>query len=606
VTVPTPGARRGLSSWTGWFLALVTAAVAISMLPAAAADPPSRLEAELPPHGTLRWEVGKTPVLLIQPARGDGWITIAQRFTGNSRTVNDLKAANPGLRQIRLDRRVAVPVEQLRGDLRLAVVRRIFPLDQRTQEGWEHEVLDPFSDGVEETWDWLAVLFSGKASAADSLRRANPAVTETGLVRGLSVVVPESRLLSVFREIAPVATPTPRPTRVVRATPVPTATPSLPGTGAGPLEYGRDGKGEFAVYRLRHGEALYSAVVVRFTGQLLAIQVNETAMEIAVRSGIEDVTSIPIGYPIKIPIDLLEPRYLPASNSRRVEWEAERLELEGFFELVTATDLSGVHVILDAGHGGADSGAVQGGIWEAVYAYDIMCRIKANLEKHTRATVWTTTEDTRSGFVTPERNRLDQSRDRVVLTKPPYRIGDATLGVHLRYYLTNDIILNRIGPDVPRSKTVFLSVHADSLHSSVRGAMVYVPSRYLRPTEPYTVGRSDIKAFAEYKAHPTIRLGSDFKARVEASSRHMAGSVIGSLERNDIAVHENEPVRDRVLRGRRGWVPAVLRYTAAGNAVLLEVCNLGNPEDRELIVQHEWRESFARAVVEGLAAAYDE
>ncbi len=105
---------------------------------------------------------------------------------------------------------------------------------------------------------------------------------------------------------------------------------------------------------------------------------------------------------------------------------------------------------------------------------------------------------------------------------------------------------------MPRSKTVFLSVHADSLHSSVRGAMVYVPSRYLRPSEPYTVGRSDIKGFAEFKAHPTIRLGNDFKARVEASSRHMAGSIIGSLERNEIAVHENEPVRDRVLRGRRG------------------------------------------------------
>jgi len=578
----------------------------MSFFAVAADNAPSRLEAEFPPYGTLRWEVAKTPVLLIEPARGDGWITIAQRFTGSSRTVNDLKAANPGLRQVRLDRRVAVPVETLRGDLRLAVVRRIFPLDQRTEEGWEHEVLDPFSDGVEETWEWLAMLFSGNRSAAESLRRANPAVTETGLVRGLSVVIPESRLLAIFREIAPEATPTPRPTRVVERTPVPLETPVMPGTGAGPLEFGRDSKGEYAQYRLRHGEALYSSVVVRFTGQLLAKQVNETAMEIAQRSGIRDVTSIPIGYPIKIPIDLLEPRYLPESNALRVTWEAERRELEGFLELVTATDLSGVHVILDAGHGGADSGAVQGGIWESVYAYDIMCRIKANLEKHTRATVWTTTEDAKSGFVTLERDRLDQSRERVVLTKPQYRIGDATLGVHLRYYLTNDIILNRIGPDVPRSKTVFLSVHADSLHSSVRGAMVYVPSRYLRPSEPYTVGRSDIKGFAEFKAHPTIRLGNDFKARVEASSRHMAGSIIGSLERNDIEVHENEPVRDRVLRGRRGWVPAVLRYSAAGNAVLLEVCNLGNPDDRELIVQHEWREEFARAVVEGLAAAYDD
>ncbi len=312
-----------------------------------------------------------------------------------------IKAANPDLREVRLDRRVAVPVETLRGDLRLAVVRRIFPLDRRTGVGWEHEILDPFTDGVEETWEWLAVLFSGSRSAVESLRRANPAVTETGLVRGLSVVIPESRLLAVFREIAPEATPTPRPTRVPARTPVPTAAAVIPGVGAGPLEFGRDSKGEFGLYRLRHGEALYSAVVVRFTGQLLAKQVNETAMEIAERSGIKDVTSIPIGFPIKIPIDLLEPRYLPANNARRVAWEAEQRELEGFLELVTATDLSGVHIVLDAGHGGSDSGAVQGGIWEAVYAYDIMCRIKANLEKHTRATVWTTTKDARSGYVDP-------------------------------------------------------------------------------------------------------------------------------------------------------------------------------------------------------------
>ena len=602
-----PPARRGLFSWTAKLSTFVMVTMAAAILVAAADGPPSRLEAEFPPHGTLRWDVGTTPVLLIEPRRGDGWITVSQRMTGSSDAVAVIRAANPGLRQIRLDRPVAVPGEVLQGDLRLAVVRRLFPVDQRTDEGWEHEVLDPFSDGVEETWDWLAVLFAGRASAADSLRRANPAVADTGLIRGLSVVIPESRLLPVFREIEPAPTPTPRPTRVVPPTPTPVATLAATENGTGPLEFGRDRKGGYAQYRLRHGEALYSAVVVRFTGQLLAKQVNETAMEIAARSGIEDVTSIPIGYPIKIPIDLLLPGYLPADDARRVTWEAERRELEGFLELVTATDLSGVHVVLDAGHGGADSGAVQGGVWEATYAYDIMCRIKANLEKHTRATVWITTEDPRAGCSTPKRNRLDQSRSRVVLTHPPFEIGDPTLGVHLRYYLTNDIILNRIGRDVPRSKTVFLSVHADSLHPSVRGAMIYVPSRYLRPSEPYTVGRRDIKEFAEFNAHPTIRLGNDFKARVEASSRHMAGSVIDSLERNEIAVHVNQPVRDRVLRGRRRpWVPAVLRYTAAGNAVLIEVCNLGNAEDRELILQHEWRESFARSVVEGLAAAYDE
>jgi N-acetylmuramoyl-L-alanine amidase len=327
-------------------------------------------------------------------------------------------------------------------------------------------------------------------------------------------------------------------------------------------------------------------------------------MEIAARSGISDVTDIPVGYPVKIPLDLLLPDFLPPDDPRRVVWDEERRELGRFLEVVQATDLAGVQVILDAGHGGKDTGAVVDGWWEATYAYDIMCRIKANLERHTRATVWTTIELSGQGYVVPAVDRLDPRRDARLLTRPPYRLEDSVLGVHLRWYLTNDIILNRLGANFPRSKTVFLSVHADSLHPSVRGAMVYVPSRYLRPTGPYTVKHREINRYAEYRNHPTVRFGTDFKARVEASSRHLANSIIASLENNQIGVHPYEPVRDRVLRGRRSWVPAVLRYTAAQNAVLVEACNMANSQDRALLLQAEWREEFARAVVEGMASAF--
>jgi N-acetylmuramoyl-L-alanine amidase len=246
---------------------------------------------------------------------------------------------------------------------------------------------------------------------------------------------------------------------------------------------------------------------------------------------------------------------------------------------------------------------VAGGLWEASYVYDIACRIRRNLEEHTRAKVWMTRRDGDLGFGVPDRDRLVQDRNQYLLTRPQYALRDSVLGVHLRWYLTNDIILHRVDQKVPRSKTVFLSVHADSLHPSVRGAMVYVPSRYLRPNT-YTVRRQDIRVYAEYKAHPTIRLGSDYKAKVEASSRHMAANVLSSLERNGIVIHEDDPVRGGVLRGRRRWVPAVLRYTAAQNALLLECCNMANDEDRTKLVDRRWREVFARSVVEGMAAAY--
>ncbi len=565
---------------------------------------PQSIDIAFPPHGTIRWERGGHPALLVKPMGGDGWITLARRYTGATDTVGALRQANPGMSSPMRDRAVRVPIELLRPQTRLEAVRKIFPADVRTIDGWQHWVLDPYR-GDEESWNWLATVFTGSGRRGPALLSANPGSRQSAPARGRPVTVPEALLLPVFREIAPVPTPTPRPTTPAPPGRVATATP---GSGlraaAAPLTYGADELGEYAVYRLQLGEALYSAVVVRFTGQLLAVQVNETAMEIAARSGIRDVTDISVGYPVKIPFDLLLPEYLPADNPRRQAWAQERRDLKQFLEIVDAANLSGVQIILDAGHGGKDSGAVSDGIWEATYAYDIMCRIKANLERHTRATVWTTVEDGKIGYTVPGSDRLVQRRDGFLLTRPRYHLEDPVLGVHLRWYLTNDIILNRLGPNVPRSKTVFLSIHADSLHPSVRGAMAYVPSRYLRPDKPYTVQRRDIETYAEYRNHPTIRLGADFKARAEASSRHLAEGILTGLEKNDIRVHPYEPIRDRVLRGRRSWVPAVLRYTAAQNAVLLEVCNMANPEDRELMLDSRWREEFARAVVEGMAASF--
>ena len=584
----------------------VTAVIAILLfvtpsLSMAIESGPESIDIDFSPYGTIRWQRGGQPVLLVYPQHGDGWITMAQRYTGNSAGATALKQANPRLRAPMRGRLVRVPVEALRGDLRLEAVGRLFPVDQRIDAGWQHWVLDPFGGG-EENWEWLAELFAGREDRASDLKKANPDRAAKGLRRGRPVVVPESALLSVFSSLPPVATPTPLATATARSrpSPPPSFSPAAPVVA---LDYGSDEHGGYAAYRLRKGEALYSAVVVRFTGQLLAKQVNETAMEIAERSGIADVTDIPVGYPVKIPLDLLLPEYLPVDNPRRLTWVEEQRELGRFFEVVHATDLSGVQVVLDAGHGGNDTGALVGGLWESAYAYDIMCRIKANLERHTRAKVWTTIRQKGRGYAVPSADRIDQRRDAYLLTRPPYLLKDSVLGVHLRWYLTNDIILNRLGPSFPRSKTVFLSVHTDSLHPSVRGAMVYVPSRYLRPSK-FTVDRRDIKQYAEYRNHPTIRLGADFKARVEASSRHLADNIITSLEKNELGIHPYEPVRDRVLRGRRSWVPAVLRFTAAQNAVLLEACNMANTEDRALLQKAAWREQFARAVVEGMASAF--
>ncbi len=582
-------------------IALVLAAVVAAAT--SAAEPPQRLETRLEGVGVLVWKRGGTPEVSVRPLRGEGWIALAGRLCDQRSAASKLREANPGLTAPLADRPVMVPVILLRADLRLAAVRRLFPVDRRGSDGWEHLVLDPFGGG-EESWRWLAEVFAGSVDAGPNLRRANPGHDDDAPRRGSWVVVPDRLLMPVFARLPrPTPTVTPTPRVVVRPTPPATATPGIHGRVNGLLEYRTDARGEHAVYRLRQGEALYSAVVVRFTGQLQAVQVNATAAEIAERSGISDVTAIPIGYPIKIPLDLLLPEHLPPEHPRRRQWEAERRELARFFEVVRATDLTGVMVVLDAGHGGGDTGAVVDGVWESTYAYDIMCRIKANLERHTRATVRTTiTDGDRECRLLPG-DRLPQDRDQRLETHPPYPLDDPSTGVHLRWYLANDLLRRGLGDGADRSRTVFLSVHADSLHPSVRGAMAYVPARHLRP-KSFTVNRSGMKAFREYRAGPTVRLGTEFKARSEASSRHLAERVLGALADDGIALHEYEPVRDSVLRGRRRWVPAVLRYSEAQHAVLLEVCNMANPEDRALLLDAAWRERFARAVVAGMAEAF--
>jgi hypothetical protein len=57
--------------------------------------------------------------------------------------------------------------------------------------------------------------------------------------------------------------------------------------------------------------------VVRFTGRTAREDVVELSHEIAERSGVLDVKDIPVGFEIKVPLELLEPEFLPADHPRR-------------------------------------------------------------------------------------------------------------------------------------------------------------------------------------------------------------------------------------------------------------------------------------------------
>jgi N-acetylmuramoyl-L-alanine amidase len=392
--------------------------------------------------------------------------------------------------------------------------------------------------------------------------------------------------------------------------PVPAPPTSAPAALASPvpsersygLEYGRDGEGDFAVYRLRPGEALYSSVVVRFTGRLLAPDVNALAEEIAQRSGIRDVTDIPIGYPVKIALDLLLPEHLPPGDPRRREYEAALLASARFGNRVQALDLAGVTVILDSGHGGRDVGASFSGVWESLYVHDVLLRVRTLLESHTAARVVPTVAD--GARRAPEdRDVLSFSRAHRVLTDPPYPIEDAAVGTNLRWYLANSVFRREVARGIAAEKVVFVSIHADSLHPSLRGAMVYVPGAELRRG---SFGRSGAvyAARAEVREQPQVAFSWKSRVKSEGLSRDLANHLIDGFARRRLPVHPFKPVRERIIRRRSQYVPAVLRYNEVPAAVLVEICNLANGEDRKLLQTRRHRQQIAEAIVDGLLRYY--
>ena len=91
--MPTPGTRRRWISRIAWIPALVTAAVAVSFFAAAADHAPSRLEAEFPPYGTLRWEVTFGDV--VEAEQVLGWIDDAAVSAQISGTIRGLLLPGP-------------------------------------------------------------------------------------------------------------------------------------------------------------------------------------------------------------------------------------------------------------------------------------------------------------------------------------------------------------------------------------------------------------------------------------------------------------------------------------------------------------------------------
>jgi N-acetylmuramoyl-L-alanine amidase len=552
-------------------LALVAAVTAALLFPAASSPSPATRRVEVSRDFTVQRSEGEITVE-ARPLEGETPGEFAHRVAKDDATAERVLAL-PGL--FSGARGAVLNYGALSDESKRAAIAALFPSDVRATAGWLHIATE------EERLVNVAEWFTGAPGNAAAVAKENGLAGDT-VPPGAIVRIPVELLLPPFRDAEPV-----------------------PETEPPNLVFDQDEKGRYAVYRLRKGEALYSSVVVRFTGRLDAKDVNELAMTLAERSGIGNVHAIPVGFPVKIPLEFLSDEFLPKDDPRAQESVREKAETAQFARPEIARGLSGVRVILDAGHGGRDTGTLQGTVWESTYVYDVACRVRNILAEKSRAEVLMTTKDSDLGWKVPDRDQLRNTRGQVLLTDPPYALADPTVGVNLRWYLANSLIRKPGGDGrkVPPERTVFVSLHADSLHPSVRGAMVYVPGeRYLR--ERYGKTGPVYAAYREVKEQPVVSFNRKERVSSEGASTALANAIVAALREAGLPVHSFSPVRTHVIRSGREWVPAVLRYNRVPNRVLVELANLGNDEDRALMRTRRFRDALAESIASAVVAFF--
>ncbi|MCP3979716.1 MAG: hypothetical protein GY716_10375 [bacterium] len=521
---------------------------------------------------------GREIELVVHPRKDDDYDSIASRFTGRAEQASRLASLN-GDRPGAPPDRVGIPLAMLADSYRRLVLRNLFPVDRRDGDDWIHVArsgaLPTYDEGLWQLAEW----FTGRGENFEELMQVN-GLKSPELAADQAVRIP-ARLLH------------------------PALVPRMMSDG-GVLSFSADSRGPFAAYPLKPGEAVYSSVIVRFTGRTQAEDVSTIAEQLRRRSDIGDLHDIPVGFEVKIPLDMLEPDFLPAGHPRRREAEAARVELERELERApvagTRDGLAGVVVVLDPGHGGRDLGTINNGIWEHDYVYDVACRLKHKLERETAARVLLTLEDRQTGCSPSARDKLNANHQGTIQTDPPFlatKKGQAKLGVNLRWYLANSIYGKEVKNGTDADRVVFVSLHADSRHASLRGVMVYVPGAAYR-TRTYGFNTKFYNQFREVRERRHVRFSKKDRVRSEAVSRKFADSVVDAFGDTGLPVQPYQPVRNRIIRGKSRYVPAVIRNNTIPNKVLIEMVNLSNREDAALLASARHRDRLATAVQRAL------
>jgi N-acetylmuramoyl-L-alanine amidase len=523
---------------------------------------------------------GKRLVVKLKPQSGEGGYNLAKRVLESKyRSLKTIRKYSKSRRLYR-NRYITFPFKVINNVIRSSALKAIFFNDKADGDSWKHQVTYGW-----ETTTLIAGLFTKKGIKSRHLVRYNKMRKKGNILKIGDVIKIPWKWISPELALRRVAV---KP----------------------PLKLKQEASGKFfAHYRMKPGETLYSSVVIRFTGRLLNDEVNQVAKKILKLNNIPDAKLIQNRQNIKIPLEWLSEEYL--GNQTNNEFSAKKAATSGktsktktkknktrIVAKKTKTNVHKIHVILDSGHGGGDPGTSGGSrknkdlIFEDEVVYDVSKRMSELLKKEGVIVHPTLSDPNQKKPVRFLSNRHD--KDEQLLVTPRYSSRNSRVGVNMRVYLVNHIYKKLRKQKVPPENIIFISLHGDSLHSSLSGVMVYYPDRRLRRGS-FRLKSKIYRRIKEYNSKLTFQAKDNRYS--EKLSKSFGKIIIDEFRKTKLRTHRvSSAVRGYLYRKGKKTLPAVLRYSKVPTSVLVEIANLNNRRDRQDLLKSITRQRIAKAI----------